>query len=98
MKIKELKELIKDLPDDLDILVKHNNHLISASEVKSGVTTIVDVDSDFRFEVFVIMPYILKEESFKDWIFDEEDEYYDDEEDEENEYFDNNGFPEINLN
>ena len=88
MKIKELKELIEDLPDDLDVLVKHNNHLISASEIKSGVTTIVDTDSDFRFEVFIIMPYVLKEKSFKDYIFDEDDD----------EYFDNNGFPEINLN
>ena len=92
MKIKELKELIEDLPDDLDVLVKHNNHLISASEIKSGVTTIVDTDSDFRFEVFIIMPYVLKEESFKDYIFDE------DEDDDDDEYFDNNGFPEINLN
>jgi hypothetical protein len=98
MKIKELKELIEDLPDDLDVLVKHNNHLISASEIKSGVTTIVDTDSDFRFEVFIIMPYVLKEESFKDYIFDEdEDEDYDDDDDDD-EYFDNNGFPEINLN
>ena len=92
MKIKELKELIKDLPDDLDVLVKHNNHLISASEIKSGVTEIVDTDSDFRLEVFVIMPYVLKEKSFKDWVFDEE------EDDDEDEYFDNNGFLEINLN
>lgn len=92
MKIKELKELIEDLPDDLDVLVKHNNHLISASEIKSGVTTIVDTDSDFRFEVFIIMPYVLKEESFKDYIF------YDDDDDDDDEYFDNNGFPEINLN
>jgi hypothetical protein len=94
MKIKELKELIEDLPDDLDVLVKYNNHLISASEIKSGVTTIVDTDSDFRFEVFVVMPYVLKEEKFNDWIFDEED----DDDDYDDEYFDNNGFPEINLN
>jgi hypothetical protein len=96
MKIKELKELIEDLPDDLDVLVKHNNHLISASEIKSGVTTIVDTDSDFRFEVFIIMPYVLKEESFKDYIFDEDEDEYEDDDDDE--YFDNNGFPEINLN
>jgi hypothetical protein len=90
MKIKELKELIKDLPNDLDVLVKHNNHLISASEIKSGVTEIVDIDSDFRLEVFVIMPYVLKEEKFNDWIFDDEDD--------DDECFNNNAFPEINLN
>lgn len=96
MNVAELKELIKDLPDDFDVLVKHNNALISASVIESGIRVITDVDSDFKFEVLVIMPYVLKENKFIDWIFEDDDdsEYDDDEE----EYFDNNGFPEINLN
>lgn len=57
MKISELKELIQNLPDDMDVVMPHGDDtFITACYAQSEVIDLPTIEEDEILSVFVIKP------------------------------------------
>jgi len=57
MKISDLKELIRDLPDDMDVVMPHGEDtFITACYEQSEVMDIPTIEEDEVLSVFVLRP------------------------------------------